>query len=490
MAKRIKGCTKVPPFRMIGNLYFVGTIEASSHLIDTGDGLILIDTGYEATADVIVESMQELGFDIKDVKIILHSHGHYDHTDGTAKLLKLAPQAKTYLSFKDIRYVEGFMPDYDILDGDVIELGNTEIECWFTPGHTEGSVSFFMDVEEDGKTYTAAMFGGSGVNQLKKDFMREWEVSYLNRGLFFDSVERLLERKVDVMIGNHSWQNHTLEKREKQLAGVTPNPFIDETEWETYLKKLHAGLWRAINTEIQTKFVNYAHRGASEYRPENTMSSFRLGFEMGANGIETDVQKTKDGKLVLFHDNTLLRVTGEEGSVKDCTYEELQNFNVTRNEYSDKILLLEDFLKEFAEKDLSFAIELKVDGIEKEVVDLIYKYGIVKRVTVTAFELSRLVKIKEFAPKIRVGYLAKEISDKVIKYLLAFGVEEICPRVDAVNKENVEMLHRLGFNVRAWGIGSREDRMMAAYEAGTDGMTINAPDLLVKLIAENTQENA
>ena len=87
--------TKVPPFRMIGNVYFVGTVEASSHMIDTGDGLILIDTGYEETADVIVESMNTLGYDIKDVKIILHSHGHYDHTGGTAKILSLAPQAKT-----------------------------------------------------------------------------------------------------------------------------------------------------------------------------------------------------------------------------------------------------------------------------------------------------------------------------------------------------------------------------------------------------------
>ena len=210
-----KVMTKVAPFRMIGNLYFVGTKEASSHLIDTGDGLILIDTGYEQCADMIVESMAILGFDIKDVKIILHSHGHLDHTDATAKLLTLAPQAKTYLSFYDIRYIKGFTPDYDICDGDVIKLGNTEIECLFTPGHTEGSVSFFMDVVEDGQTYRAAMFGGSGINQLKKDFMNKWEVSYLCRGLFFDSVERLLKRKVDVMIGNHSWQNQTLEKYEK-----------------------------------------------------------------------------------------------------------------------------------------------------------------------------------------------------------------------------------------------------------------------------------
>ena len=210
--------TKMTPFRMIGNLYFVGTKEASSHIIDTGDGLIMIDTGYAETADAIVESMEILGFDIKDVKIILHSHGHYDHTRGTPKILSLAPNAKTYLSFKDIKYIEGFTPDFDICDGDVIKLGNTKIKCLFTPGHTEGSVSFFLDVTEDGQTYRAAMFGGSGTNQLKKDYMNKQDVPYRCRGLFFDSIERLLCEKVDVMLGNHTWQNDTVGKSERMAT--------------------------------------------------------------------------------------------------------------------------------------------------------------------------------------------------------------------------------------------------------------------------------
>ena len=75
-------------------------------------------------------------------------------------------------------------------------------------------------------------------------------------------------------------------------------------------------------------FINYAHRGASSYAPENTMSAFYLGLRRGANGIETDVQRTKDGVLVLFHDDTLKRVTGQEGSIQDYTYEELQGFDV------------------------------------------------------------------------------------------------------------------------------------------------------------------
>ena len=92
------------PFKMIGNLYFVGTKAASSHLIDTGEGLILIDSGYAETADVIVESMGILGFDIKNVRYILHSHGHYDHTGGAKKLVELSG-AESFLHPDDFRYL-------------------------------------------------------------------------------------------------------------------------------------------------------------------------------------------------------------------------------------------------------------------------------------------------------------------------------------------------------------------------------------------------
>ena len=85
------------------------------------------------------------------------------------------------------------------------------------------------------------------------------------------------------------------------------------------------------------KFVNYAHRGASTFCPENTMLSFYTGIYMGANGIETDVQVTKDGVLVLFHDDTLNRILGIDGSIKDYTYEELRTYNVKNGLLFDKI---------------------------------------------------------------------------------------------------------------------------------------------------------
>ena len=457
-----RGITRVEPFRIIGNIYFVGTVEASSHLIDTGDGLILIDTGYEGNAETIVESMRTLGFDIKDVKMILHSHGHYDHTDATENLLRLVPTAKTYLAFRDIRYVKGFYPDCDIKDGDIIELGNTKIECWFTPGHTEGSVSFFLDVVEDGQTYHAAMFGGSGVKQLKKAFMNDWRVPYLCRGMFFDSVERLLRRKVDVMLGNHTWQNHTLEKHE-QMKDAEINPFIDPTEWEKYLNRLYTLLQKVIEEETRTQFVNYA------VGFENGLKNLRKAIEKGANGVETEVQKTKDGALVLAYDGMM----DKQGKVCDYTYEELQSLCRKTGGFADGVLSLESFLQNFANEELIFVITLGADGIEKGVVDLLRNYGVDKKAMIASRRISRLKKLKKYSPYAHVAYLTRRVDEKRINRLVGLEVDEIRVHASSVTAEDIKRLHRIGFNVCAWGTLDRE-KAQELCGAGIDGITFNA----------------
>lgn len=473
----------IVPFKMIGNLYFVGERAASSHLIDTGEGLILIDTGYERTADIILENMKTLGFDIADVKMIIHSHGHWDHTGATALLLKHAPKAKTYLHTNDIKYIKNsFVPDYSMGEGDVITLGNTSIRCMFTPGHTEGSMSFFFDVEEGGKTYRAAMFGGAGTKQLTKNYMdrEDRRVSYHLRALFFESVERLKKEHVDVFVGNHSWQNDT-EGKQARLALSDVNPFIDENEWVPFLDGLKTTLEEIIYTESREKFVNYAHRGASEYAPENTLLSFNLGVFMGANGIETDVQLTKDSVAVLFHDDTLMRVTGQEGRISDYTFDELQEFFVTKDNLTDKILKLEDFLRFFSFRDFTFAIELKQTGAEKIVADLIFKYNMQNKVVITSFNLEAVRAMREYAPYLKCGFLTSKTDDMILEELKEYGIDEFCPKADTVDAALVEKWHRMGFRVRAWGV--RDEALMRhVYDSLCDGMTVNFPDKLTEYI--------
>lgn len=472
------------PFKLAGNIYFVGTHEASSHLIDTGDGLILIDTGYERTADVVVDSMALLGFDIKDVKIILHSHGHYDHTDATPKLLTLS-NAKTYLAKEDLKYIKGWTPDYYYEDGGVITLGNTSILCLATPGHTEGTYSFFFDVQVDGKTYRAGMFGGAGTNQLKKQWLDDYNCSWQNRGLFYSSIEKLKKEHVDIFLGNHTWNNQTAQKARKMLE-TGENPFIDDTAWLPFICQCEKNLDAVILEESRTKFVNYAHRGASEYAPENTLLSFYTGLFMGANGIETDVRKTKDGVLVLFHDDTITRLTGEDKKVSDLTLEELKAFTFEKNGLCDKVVTFEDFLKHFSFRDITFAIELKEEGIEKDVADMLSKYKMQKKTIVTSFLWKVLEAFKLCAPEFRVGYLCWEVTENSINFLKKINGDEICPQATQVTPENVAKWHRDGFNVRAWGVKD-ETLMKQVYDSLADGMTVNFPDLLKKYISEKNQ---
>lgn len=243
-------------------------------------------------------------------------------------------------------------------------------------------------------------------------------------------------------------------------------------------------------------FINYAHRGAPAYCPENTMLSFYTGMYMGANGIETDVQKTRDGVLVLFHDDTLNRILGIDGTIADFTYEELLQYKVKNGELSDIIPTFDDFLAHFKSFDITFAIELKVTGIEREVRDAIYKWGVQDKVVVTSFIFDAIAEMKRVAPELRVGFLTKlfrdpaidsivtDASEEVIKKLLDMGAYEICPKGSDITAERVAYWHSLGLGVRAWGI-SDTDVMKRVYEAGVDGMTVNFPDKLTELLKSN-----
>lgn len=232
------------------------------------------------------------------------------------------------------------------------------------------------------------------------------------------------------------------------------------------------------------RFIVYAHRGASQYCPENTLMSFYMGVRLGANGIETDVRRTLDGTLVLFHDETLERVTGAPGALADYTYEELQQLPVRKNGLFDRIPTLEDFLHHFAWRDLTLAIELKADGIEEETAALIRRYGAEEKTVITAFEMDRLETMKRIAPTLPVGYLTKDTGDEILRRLLSFGGEEICPFGQDVTLEKVAAWHKMGLNVRPWGI-KNEEIMQKVYDAGANGMTVNFPDLLIQYIEES-----
>ncbi len=244
------------PFRVEGNLYFIGNREIGCYLIDSGKGLIIIDTGYEFCAGQFMNSIWALGYNPKDIKMIFHTHNHNDHIAATNLLVKLSG-ATTYMSevdgkdmvatmdtasSKDSRSVAmgansiRFVPDVYTHDGDAFTLGNVTLKCYDTPGHSPGCQSFFFNVTgEDGAQYTAAIHGGIGINSLHIEFMRA--MNYMNaREDFFGHIERIVDWPVDIYLSSHTFQNYTIEKLQKRAEDPNgPNPFIDPTEWKRIL---------------------------------------------------------------------------------------------------------------------------------------------------------------------------------------------------------------------------------------------------------------
>lgn len=240
--KHYEGGTE--PFRIVGNVYFVGTIHASSHLIDTGEGLILIDTGYEDTLFLLIDSIYKMGFSPYDIKYIIHTHWHGDHTAATPALAHLTG-AKTFIGERDAEKVRRyFEPDILLRDGDVVTLGNTSVEIMETPGHTEGCISVFFNTEEDGKAYRVGMFGGAGANTLAAG---KFDYAGCREG-YRNSLNRLRGELVDVFIGNHVWNNDTVRKGQL-LRETGENLFIDSGIWGDFLDHCEQRLNRLIERE-------------------------------------------------------------------------------------------------------------------------------------------------------------------------------------------------------------------------------------------------
>lgn len=233
------------PFKIIGNVYYVGTFQASCHLIDTGDGLIMIDPGYSKTLYLVIRSIYELGFNPRDIKYIINTHWHGDHTEATAAVVDLCG-AKTLIGYEDReKALQYFTPDILVKDGDTLTLGNTTVSFMETPGHTKGTISFFFDTEEDGKTYRVGMFGGAGANTLAQG---KFDYEGCRDG-YRRSLHRLQKEHVDVFIGNHTWNNDTYNKG-KLLLETGENQFVDPHLWHSFLTFCEERLDRTIAKDV------------------------------------------------------------------------------------------------------------------------------------------------------------------------------------------------------------------------------------------------
>ena len=250
------------PFQIFGNLYYIGDKKVCSHLIDTGDGLIVFDTGFRNAMHMQLESIRRLGFDPKDIKYIIHSHEHFDHFGGSndfrtlfgckicmskagTELLRERPD-RALCHLGPMVEDEIPWPDIELEDGDVLTLGNTSIRCVLTPGHTGGVMTFFFDVIDGETTYRAGYFGGAGYLTAIKDYCRQFGLPENMLEQMVQSTYKVWDEHVDIMLGNHPNQNCTLEKRQWMIDHPGENPFIDPDAWHYFLTLIREGFSKAI----------------------------------------------------------------------------------------------------------------------------------------------------------------------------------------------------------------------------------------------------
>lgn len=226
--------------------------------------------------------------------------------------------------------------------------------------------------------------------------------------------------------------------------------------------------------------LNIAHRGASAYAPENTAAAFDLAIAMGADMIETDVQLTRDGAMVLVHDPIVDRISDGHGPIGDYTLVEARALDL--GSWFDSrfagagVVTLAEFVERWLPR-IPAAIEIKDARAAVPVAKLLSRDGIRERVHLTSFHWPALLDAQEVDDRFTFGYLSSVFDRDIIDRCVARVFAQICPHVDALTTELVAEAHAHGLIVRAWGVSQRE-QIAILRETGADGATVNWPDWL------------
>lgn len=254
--------------------------------------------------------------------------------------------------------------------------------------------------------------------------------------------------------------------------------------------------------KLANPFRIIAHRGASGYAPENTMAAFRRAVEMGATEVETDVAFTRDGRLLLFHDETLERTTNGSGRPEDYTLAELLALDAgswrdprlswDRDYAGEKLMTLEQLLDGFG-RTLTYHLELKkpMAGLPEAVVAAVQARDLADRTFLFSIEdEAGLKRAKQIEPRLRIAWapeaLLRDAPRQAVERCAANGFSMITLNSRNQSREVVAYAHSLGLEARSSGISSREN-MIAAAEIGCNGMTINWPDWLMEYVRQNTE---
>ncbi|MGN9164321.1 glycerophosphodiester phosphodiesterase [Tissierellaceae bacterium HCP3S3_D8] len=235
---------------------------------------------------------------------------------------------------------------------------------------------------------------------------------------------------------------------------------------------------------------NYAHRGFKGKYPENTMLAFKKAVEEKADGIEFDVQLSKDGEIVIIHDETLDRTTNGTGFVKDYTVEELMALDASYNEEQDygfnPIPTLRDYFEYIQDKDIITNIELKnsifdYPNLEKKVLGLVAEFGLEDKIMLSSFNHKSMMRVKRINKDIKCGLLTGSWLINPGKYTKDLGIEAYHPSAYSLDEAVIKELHNNGVEVNVW-IDKVDFSLERLIKLGVDGIISDDTDKLNKLL--------
>jgi glycerophosphoryl diester phosphodiesterase len=235
----------------------------------------------------------------------------------------------------------------------------------------------------------------------------------------------------------------------------------------------------------------FAHRGARGHAPENTLLAFDLAFDLGADAVECDVRRSRDGHLVVIHDDTLNRTTNGTGSVAGKSFAELRALDAgVSRRIPQAIPTLEEVLELAWRRDGWINLEIKGPSIEESIATAVTMEPVLRalpearrsRLLVSSFEHPAIVHLKERLPWLRLGALfgSEWRGQDLVAPALALGAEAIHPEVGLLTEESVIAAHRAGLRVNVWTANSWA-RIRRLLRWKVDGIFSDLPERVVIL---------
>ena len=261
-AKSRESNKPVPPFRIAGNLYYVGAIDITSYLITTPQGHFVLDGGFVETAPQIERNIVQLGFKLSEVKYLLNSHAHCDHAGGLAELKKVtgakfvASEGDAVLlrqgghgdfRFGDTLLFPSIEPNKIILDGESLQLGDQVMTAHLTPGHTKGTTTWTTKIRDGARTYDVVFVG----SQSSLDYKFVGQESYPGIAAdFVKSFAALRTLPCDIFLASHGSLFHFVDKHERLMRGDA-NAFVDPDGYNRYLSESEKDFRQKVDRQRQ-----------------------------------------------------------------------------------------------------------------------------------------------------------------------------------------------------------------------------------------------